>query len=75
VANNLDLAVEIADAARNGLERPENVVPAARTLTACHPEADASLENIADAIRDQWDEALPVTRKAPSNWNLAFIHA
>lgn len=60
VPNNLALAVDIADAASLAPERPENIVSAAKTLTACHPESDARLEDIENAIRDQCDENLPM---------------
>jgi hypothetical protein len=58
--NNLALAIEIADAASLAPERPENILSAAKTLTACHPESDARLEDIENAIRDQRDESLPM---------------
>jgi len=60
VANNLSLAVAIADAASAAPENPENIAAAAETLTVCYPESDASLSEIVDAIRDQRDRSLTV---------------
>ena len=62
MANNLSLAVAIADAASAAPENPENIAAAAETLTVCYPESDASLSEIVDAIRDQRDRSLPVWR-------------
>jgi hypothetical protein len=59
MANNLDLAVAIADAGCMGPEKPHNVRSAALTLTACYPESDASVAEICAAIRDQSSRNLP----------------
>lgn len=53
MANNLPLAVDIADAAAIKPETSDNAYAAARTLLACHPEADASLNEICAAVMAQ----------------------
>jgi len=69
MANNLPLAVAIADAARVGRGPSQSVGDAARAFTACHPESDASLSDISAAIRDQRFGLLPrLSRPAPEIW-------
>jgi hypothetical protein len=69
MANNLLLAVAIADAARVNSGTPQKVSDAARTLTAHHPESDATVSDISAAIRDQRFGLLPrLSGPVPEIW-------
>jgi hypothetical protein len=64
MANNLPLAVAIADAASMSSGRAQNVGAAARNLDACHPESDATVSDISAAILDQRTGRLPRMHKS-----------
>ena len=51
--SNLNLAVEIADTAADTVQLGDEALRAkAEDLAARHPEADASVEDVAEALRD-----------------------
>jgi hypothetical protein len=68
MANNLPLAVAIADIARMTPGNTESVGTDACALTHRHPESDFNLSDISAALRDQHEIFPGLSHTGPSVW-------